>query len=102
MNNQELTDVLQVYFESLKNSHEAVRRYRERFPNREIPTHHKFRRLEENFAELNVWMHFQETPHTASREISQRCGTLQKTVLAILTKLKYIFYFPHKIQAKYK
>ncbi|KAJ8949452.1 hypothetical protein NQ318_007553 [Aromia moschata] len=94
-----LTDMLQVYFECNKSSRQAVQLYRERFPNREIPQHQKFARLETNLraygafkkppktirqfqeeVELNVFFTVQQNPRTSTREIASNIGSSKRTV----------------------
>lgn len=118
MNNNELTDMLQVYFECLKNSYDAARVYRNRYPNRNHPSHQKFGRLEANLRqfgsfkkpkkqqrefdadlELNVLLSVQETPRTSTIKIANDFGTSRRTVLSILKKHKYTPYVPRKIHA---
>jgi hypothetical protein len=48
MNNNELMDMLQAYFENNRNGAEACRVYKERFPDRQVPNRRKFARLESN------------------------------------------------------
>lgn len=48
MDFNQLTDMLQVYFECNKNCNQALRVYMLRFPEREAPKRRKFSRLEEN------------------------------------------------------
>lgn len=117
-NNQILTDMIQVYFECNRNRGAAVRLYRERFYNREIPEPRKFGRLEENLrnygafkkpkreerefnenTELNVLLNVEENPRTSIREISNNIGASKRTVNAILKKHKFKPYIPQKVQA---
>lgn len=118
MDNNQLTDMLQVYFECNKNSGQAVRVYSNRFPDREIPEPRRFSRLEENLrnygaykkpkqqerqfdenVELNVLICLQENSRTSIREIARTIGTSYRTVQTILKRHKFKPYIPQKVQA---
>jgi hypothetical protein len=43
---EEMTDMLQAYFECEKSAQAAIRLYHQRFPNRAVPYHKKFEQLE--------------------------------------------------------
>ncbi|KAI4460852.1 selenoprotein f [Holotrichia oblita] len=101
MDNNELTDMLQVFFECNKNRLEAVRRCSVRFPDREIPDSKIFQRIETNLRnygsfkkpntqkrkfsedkELNVLLAVQENSQTSTREIAHNIGVSKTTVHA--------------------
>lgn len=118
MNFNELTDMLQVYFECNKNSNQALRLYRERFPERDIPNRRKFSRLEENLrkfgsfkkpmvtnrqfeenTELGVLLSVEENARTSIREIADSVGTSLHTAWSVLKKHKFKPYIAQKVQA---
>lgn len=118
MDNNELTDMLQVYYECNKNRRQAVRLYSDRFPNREVPQPCRFRRLDSNLrnygafkkpkreerqfhgnVELDVLLNVQENPRTSTREIATNIGTSHEIVHKILKKHKFKPYLPQKVQA---
>lgn len=121
MDNNQLTDMLQVFFECHKNSGQAVRIYAARFPNREVPNRQKFRRIEQNLrnygafkkpknegrqfresVELDAILSVQENPRTSTREIAHNIGTSKDTVHKILKKHTFKPYIPQKVQALYE
>ncbi|KAL1493621.1 hypothetical protein ABEB36_009321 [Hypothenemus hampei] len=106
MDNNQLTDMIQVYFECNKNRGAAVRLYRERFPDREVPEPRKFTRLEENLrnygafkkpkkekrqfnenTEFNALLTVEETPRTSIREISNNIRPSKRTTQSFTLKL---------------
>lgn len=118
MDNNQLTDMLQVYFECNKNRGQAVRLYSDRFPNREVPEPRKFGRIEENLrnygalkkpkrdvrqfrenVELDVLLSVQENPTTSTREIASTIGSSGRTVHTVLKKHKFKSYIPQKVHA---
>lgn len=118
MNNNELTDMLQVFFESNRNRLEAVRRYRVRFPDREVPDSKMFVRIETNLrnygsfkkpkkqqrrfaenSELDVLLAVQENSRTSTREIAHNIGVSKTTVHSILKKYKFKPYIARKVHA---
>lgn len=118
MDNNQLTDMLQVYFECNKNRRRAMRLYRNRFPNREVLEPRTFERLEHNLrnygsfkkpkrkqrqfsedVELDVLLSVQENPRTSTREIASNIGSSCRTVHAILKRHKFKAYVPQKVQA---
>ncbi|KAI4458098.1 hypothetical protein MML48_7g00004136 [Holotrichia oblita] len=118
MDNNELTDMLQVFFECNKNRLEAVRRYSVRFPDREIPDSKIFQRIETNLRnygsfkkpntqkrkfsedkELNVLLAVQENSQTSTREIAHNIGVSKTTVHGILRKHKFKPYVARKVHA---
>lgn len=118
MNFNQLTDMLQVYFECNKNSNQALRIYIERFPDRDVPERRKFNRLEKNLrrygcfkkpkavrrkfcenVELDVLLAVEENAKTSVREVANIVGTSRNTVSAVLKKHKYKPYIAKKVQA---
>lgn len=118
MDNNQLTDMIEVYFASNKNRGAAVRLYSERFPHREVPDPRKFERLEVNLrrygafkkpkqeerqfnedTELNVLLQVEESPETSVREISSNIGVSKRTVHEVLKKHKFKPYIPQKVHA---
>lgn len=118
MNNNQLTDMIQTYFECGRNSGQALRLYVDRFPDREVPDRRKFARLERNLrnygafkkpkrkerqfdedVEFEVLLSVEENPRTSTREIANNIGVSQQSVQAILKKHKFIPYVPQKVQA---
>lgn len=118
MNFNQLTDMLQVYFECNKNSNRALQVYMERFPDRDVPERRKFSRLEENLriygcfkkpktlrrdfsdnVEMDVLLAIEENAKTSVREIANIVGTSRSTVSAVLKKHKYKPYIAQKVQA---
>lgn len=118
MNFNELTDMLQVYFECNKNSSQALRIYMVRFPERVVPERRKFSRLEENLrsfgcfrkpkivrrlfsenVELDVLLAVEENARTSVREIANIVGTSRSTVSGILKRHKFKPYIAQKVQA---
>ncbi|KAI4468181.1 lymphoid-specific helicase [Holotrichia oblita] len=115
MDNNELRDMLQVFFECNKNRLEAVRRYGVRFPDREIPDSKIFQRIETNLKnygsfkkpktqkrkfsedkELDVLLAVQENSQTSTREIAHNIGVSKTTVHGILRKHKLKPYVARK------
>ncbi|KAI4469473.1 winged helix-turn-helix dna-binding [Holotrichia oblita] len=93
MNNNELTKMLQVFFECNKNRLQAVHRYSVRFPDREISDSKIFQRIETNLRnygsfkkpktrkckfsedkELDVLLAVQENSRTSTRKIAHNIG----------------------------
>lgn len=118
MNNNELTDMLQVFFECNKNRLQAVRRYSARFPDREVPDSKIFQRIEKNLRnygsftkpktqkrkfsedkELDVLLAVQENSRTSIREIAHNIGISKTTVHGILRKHKLKPYIARKVHA---
>ena len=106
-NNNELVDMLQVYFECQKNSVRAQRLYADRFPDRIAPNRRKFGKLEQRLRrtgrlikakgnrrvrnenlELDVLLNVEERPQTSIREIASNTNACVGMVHHILRKHK--------------
>jgi hypothetical protein len=122
MDNGECVDMIQTYFECGSSSARALRRYRNRFPDRVLPSVDKFQRLVRNLRnygsfkkprktareiqdedlELNVLLHVEENPNTSTREIAHHLQVSQQTVQHILNKHNFFPYIPRKVHALYE
>jgi hypothetical protein len=116
---EEMTDMLQAYFECEKGAQAAICLYHQRFPNRAVPYHKKFEQLETNLGtygavkkpkkqypvprhenvELDVMLSIDENPDTSIRQIASEQGTSYGTVQRILKKHKVKPYIPQKVHA---
>jgi hypothetical protein len=114
MDNGECVDMIQTYFECGSSSARALRLYRNRFPDRVLPSVDKFQKLVRNLRnygsfkkprktareiqdedfELNVLLHAEENPNTSTREIAHHLQVSQQTVQHILNKHNFFPYIP--------
>jgi hypothetical protein len=109
-----LTDMFEIYVECNKNRNQSVRRYSDRFPNREVPDPRKFVRLEfrrngsfkkrkreqrrfgEN-VEMDVLLSVEENPRVSTWEIASNMGISNQTVQPVLRKHTFKSYIPQKV-----
>lgn len=116
------TEMLEIYYASNKNSGEALRRYIENYPDREVPSRRKFSRLHEKFRrtgsltkfwakfrkqnprigneniELDVLLAMEENPHTSTRQIASNLDLSHSMVHRILKKHKKRDYKTNLVQ----
>lgn len=116
----ECVDMLLIFGECHKNSREAARIYRERFPDRVTPSHMTFLRVEAKMRtgqfpssskhaqhlapvrteemQINVLAYSGINPHTSVRILADEVGTSKSTVHRILQSYKYHPFKIHLLQ----
>lgn len=118
--NDEMMDMLCIYFKSNRNSVEALLRYTREYPERSQPHRTLFGKLERNLREYGCFnkprpktrpsnTQLEETilgyvnynPNVSSRELSAQFNSNRKTVRKIIKKYKYRPYKGHLCQALY-